>query len=518
VIRRLAALVTVALLAVACVQAQYDHRGVRFLSRVSLSSMPGSPTSGAGCSGYVSPSGREYAIMGVRTGTIVVEITNGTSPSVVGLVQGPTSSWHEVAVLGDYAYTATEGGGGMQIIDLRNVDAGQVSLAGTYTGGGLNNIHTIQANPASGHLYLNGSNLGLVILDASNPTAPVQVARWTTKYVHDSTIVTYDSGPYAGREIAFLCCGGAGLYIVDVTSKQSLVTLSNFQYIPNNGYCHSGSLTPDKRYFLVNDEFDERNAITNECTTHIFDVLNLSNPIYVGTFGNGLNIIDHNSVVLGNHLMLAAYRGGLRVYDISNPLQMSETGHFDTYPSGYGFSYDGAWGTYAGFPSGNVIISDIQRGLFVVDPSEARGMGAVPLSMSAVNATAVAGTLQSIRNAEDDPLRVRYFVPPPSYLQLTFGTTANPRTTLDIEIRGRSSFPSMGVQVQLRNRTTNTWVAVGSLEFPETYQTRRISDVPSSGFIGSDGRIDVRILDVPSMRANTRVREIEFDVIRLIVR
>jgi choice-of-anchor B domain-containing protein len=503
-------------------RAQYDHESVRFLSRVPLSSMPGSPSSGAGCTGYVSPSGREYAIMGVRNGTIVVEITNPTVPAIVGLIQGPSSLWHEVAVLGDFAYTATEGGGGMQIIDLRDVDGGQVSLAGTYTGGGLSNIHTIQSNPASGHLYLNGSNLGLVILDATQPTAPVQVARWTTRYVHDSYITTYDSGPYEGREIAFLSCGGAGLYIVDVTDKSNLATLSSLQYLPSNAYCHSGALTPDKRYFLVNDEFDERNGLTDACTTHIVDVLNLSNPLYVGEFTNGIPIIDHNSMMLGNHLMLAAYRGGLRVYDAANPLQMSETGRFDTYPSGYGFGYDGAWGVFAGFPSGNVIISDIQRGLFVVDPSEARGMGAVPLALATVRATLTSGDLQSIRSEDAASLKIRYMRSALSLLEISFGTTAGARTTFDLEIRARAPRGPISLRVLLLNRVDNRWEFVGSLDLARDFNVRRFEAIPGEAFVDSDGRIEMRLQGHPGSRDSgteeRRAIDVDYDLIRLIVR
>jgi hypothetical protein len=48
-------------------------------------------------------------------------------------------------------------------------------------------------------------------------------------------------------------------------------------------------------------------------------------------------------------------------------------GWIDTYPrrNEAAPSYDGAWSTYPYFPSGTVIVSDIQGGLFVVDPSAA---------------------------------------------------------------------------------------------------------------------------------------------------
>ena len=43
-------------------------------------------------------------------------------------------------------------------------------------------------------------------------------------------------------------------------------------------------------------------------------------------------------------------------------------GWFDTYPEDDATTFSGAWGVFAGFPSGTVIVSDIERGLFVLRP------------------------------------------------------------------------------------------------------------------------------------------------------
>ena len=76
--------------------------------------------------------------------------------------------------------------------------------------------------------------------------------------------------------------------------------------------------------------------------------------------------IDHNSIVHGSRLFISAYRGGMRVVDIRAPRRPTMTGYFDTYPEDDDARFSGAWGIYAGFPSGNVIVSDIQLGLFVL--------------------------------------------------------------------------------------------------------------------------------------------------------
>jgi hypothetical protein len=45
---------------------------------------------------------------------------------------------------------------------------------------------------------------------------------------------------------------------------------------------------------------------------------------------------------------------------------MNEIGFFDTHPENNNAVFEGAWSNYPYFPSGSIIISDINRGLFVV--------------------------------------------------------------------------------------------------------------------------------------------------------
>jgi len=45
---------------------------------------------------------------------------------------------------------------------------------------------------------------------------------------------------------------------------------------------------------------------------------------------------------------------------------MNETGFFDSYPQADGTGFSGAWSVYPFHESRNIIISDIQNGLFVV--------------------------------------------------------------------------------------------------------------------------------------------------------
>lgn len=340
------------------------------LSWMSSADMTGSPVNANDVWGYVSPSGREYAIVGLRTGTAFVEITDPADPQVVAVIDGPTSEWRDMAVYRRFAYSVNERGGGIQVIDLRRIDEGKVRLRRSVTDGGLRTAHNIFVNDDSGYAYLLGANLsrgGLVAVDLSRPARPkVEPVMWDVTYVHDVQVVSYARGRYAGREIAFAFTGREGLHIVDVTDKDAPRTLSHLQYT-NGRYGHSGWLSDNRKLLYVNDEFDERtNAAIDGMTTYVIRVARLESPRLVRTKNWGLPFIDHNSMVQNGRLYVSAYQGGLRVIDVSKPAKPKMRGWFDTHPEGDAAVFNGAWGVFAGFPSGNVIVTDVQRGLFVI--------------------------------------------------------------------------------------------------------------------------------------------------------
>lgn len=84
------------------------------------------------------------------------------------------------------------------------------------------------------------------------------------------------------------------------------------------------------------------------------------------------NAIDHNGYIRDNLFYLASYTAGVRVYDISNlkNKNIREVGFFDTYPKNNQTAFEGAWSVYPYFESENIVISDINSGLFIVKPTK----------------------------------------------------------------------------------------------------------------------------------------------------
>jgi hypothetical protein len=102
-------------------------------------------------------------------------------------------------------------------------------------------------------------------------------------------------------------------------------------------------------------------------TTYVFDVTDLSDPTLVSTFTNGSPAIDHNLYVHGDLIFESNYRNGLRVFDASDdPENPVEVAYFDTYPANDNASYNGTWSNYPFLPSGTVLVSDREKGLFVL--------------------------------------------------------------------------------------------------------------------------------------------------------
>ncbi len=406
--------------------ASFPSKNVILKSWIPLNNFPGfagaSQHTAADCWGYTSPSGREYALIGVGWGTGVVEVTDPANPVIVAVVPGTNSLWHDTAVIGHYAYTVSDSSGvGIQVINLQNVDAGVVTHVGNIMQGGHTTTHTLLDNPASGFLYACGGNAnggGMIPVSTANPQAPSFTGPgWNSSYVHEAQIVTYTSGPYAGKEIAFLFAGGGGIAIVDITNKLAPAQLSWISY-PATRYTHQGWISEDRQYLYVDDELDGPDGGTGWFSgtvpyslTRVFDISNLSAPRMVATFSNGIASIDHNQYVRDGYLYQSNYTSGMRVWDLSDPLRPVEVAWIDTRPEDDGATFNGNWGNYPYFNSGTVILSDLERGLFAVKVSllTFEPTGPLPTALTVGQATPVT-VLINERDATVDPASVKLMV------------------------------------------------------------------------------------------------------------
>lgn len=330
-----------------------------------------------------STTSREYAIMGLTNGVAFVDITDPVNPVYLGHLPPHTgvanSSWRDIKVFNNHAFIGSEAlGSGMQVMDLaqlRNVPAPPVTFVETFHYTGFSTSHNIVINEDSGFAYGVGTNTGscnrgLTFVDILNPTNPQAAGCFSSDgYTHDAQCVNY-TGPdtsHQGKEVCF-AYNEDTLTIVDVSNKAAPVQISRTGY-SNRGYTHQGWLSDDHAYLLMDDEADERNiASVTHTRTLIWDVRDLDKPLYMGDYIGPATSIDHNQYIVGNHSYQANYRSGLRILDISDiaNANLTEVAFFDIYPADDKANFSGAWSVYPFFPSGNIVVSGIEQGLFIL--------------------------------------------------------------------------------------------------------------------------------------------------------
>jgi len=359
----------------------YPCNGYDLMANIPLSTF--GAASGSDIWGWTdSTTGHEYALFATDINVSFIDITEPTNPIYLGNVTTETfpNAWRDVKIYSNYAFIVGDNVGehGMQVFDLtrlRNVTSPIRFTPDTvYTG--VDSCHNVIINESEGYAYLVGCNTfggGPNFIDISDPLNPVDASGYSGGgYSHDAQVVTYN-GPdteHLGKEI-YIGSNEDEIVILDVTDKSNIIELSSLSYT-QLGYTHQGWFTEDMTYFILGDELDEQGFGFNSRTL-IFNFSDLDNPVLSSTYFGETAAIDHNGYVKNDLYYLANYTAGLRVLDITNISSstnaMTEIAYFDTYPENNGASYNGVWSVYPYFESGNIIISDINRGLFIVRES-----------------------------------------------------------------------------------------------------------------------------------------------------
>ncbi|CAM1359327.1 Choice-of-anchor B domain-containing protein [Tenacibaculum litoreum] len=335
--------------------------------------------------GWTDPTNnKEYAIVGLDNGTAFVDITDTENPVYLGKLPTPTisSAWRDLKVYKDHAFIVADNnqgdtGHGMQVFDLtrlRNVTNPPNTFTADTHFTDFGKAHNIVINEDTGYAYPVGTDRaetykgGPLFINIQTPKNPVSEGGWgTDNYSHDAQVVTYN-GPdtdYAGKEI-LIGSNENEIVIVNITDKSNPVTISKISYA-NVGYTHQGWFTENQQYFILGDELDEQ-KFGNNTRTIVFDFSDLDNPKQHFTYNGPTKAIDHNLYVNGTTLYLANYTAGIRFIDISNieSKNITEVAYFDTHPENDNANFNGAWNVYPYFKSGKIVVSDINRGLFIL--------------------------------------------------------------------------------------------------------------------------------------------------------
>jgi choice-of-anchor B domain-containing protein len=443
--------------------------------------------------GYVSPSGREYALVGLNNKVAFVEVTDPNSPVYFANIPHTSSTWGDIKVYQDHCYAVTEAAGtGVQVIDLSDIDNHNVTLVRTISD--PSRTHNIAVDTLSGYLYTCGSRNAsggtftacFSLSDPSNPQR-VGLTSMTDTYQHDVCPRTFTSGPYAGRQILFGSDEGRGVAIWDVTNKNAPFLVARKSYT-NVKYNHQGWLSADSKYWYLNDELDESNfGIMTR--TLVFDVEDITNPTLVSTFTTGLPAIDHNLYWHGGFVFESNYTSGLRIFDTNgNPLSPTETGWFDTHPEDDDTNFNGTWSNYPYLPSGTLIVNDINRGLFVLDASAATVKPIAPAAYQIFRGVHFGGNINSLGAPDGNPLIVKAGLvlsqsEPP--IQVIVDGTApwTHASKLKVHVRGWANTPGLTRRVQMYDWDLSQYVTVSEVPAGTSADTIEVALTDPDRFI-----------------------------------
>ena len=387
----------------------FPCHNIDYLAQVQLEEIPTAPTSASEVWGMVDlDDGREYAFIGHRNGTTVLDVTDPALPVQVGSIPGNPSLWREVKAyqfydpgLGRhraYAYVTTEApGSGLQVIDLTNLPA-SVSLANTLLEFStshtlyVSNIDYASSAALPGQtpwLFIAGANVAggaFRIYSLADPVSPALVTAPPagTGYMHDSTSLVITDQRTAQCANGHDPCevlvdfNENSIDLWDVTDKAAPARLSTTTY-PTASYVHSGWPTPDGRFVVVHDEGDE---VRRGLNTRIYtlDIADLRAPSVVTSHIGSGKATDHNGYAVGDRYYVSHYKRGLVIFDLADPRALTEIGSFDTYlsPAANSAGTDGAWGVYPFLPSGTLLVSDVENGLFLLRRNETLPPPVVP--------------------------------------------------------------------------------------------------------------------------------------------
>lgn len=318
--------------------------------------------------------GREYALVGASKGLVIVDITNPDTPQQIVQLPGPDNLWKEIKTYKHFAYVVSEGGQGIQIVDLSKLPAPNVDYRfyngdSTILNGAqeLVQLHALHIDTTKGYLYAYGGPMfggGAKVFNLEpDPYRPVYVGKYDDLgYIHDGYV---DNDTMYGSHIY------NGLFsIVDMHDKSQPLLLGT-QNTPGN-FTHNTWISRDRKVIYATDE-------VNGSYLSAWDVSDPENIRFLDKIQSnpGLNSIVHNTHILDNYAVTSWYKDGYTIVDVTRPHNLVEVGHYDTWPT-TGSGFQGCWGVYPYFPSGITVATNIPNSgtepgeLFVFSPTYVR--------------------------------------------------------------------------------------------------------------------------------------------------
>ncbi len=430
---------------------------------------------GADCNdiwGWVDEDGKEYALVGLRNALAIVDISDPRNPTEVTRVGGASSTWRDIKTWGNYAFVTNETGRGLQVINLTNIPTTGRATAFDWTPnisgeGVLSTCHNLYIDEF-GIAYLTGCNLnggGPLFVDVTSPGNPRYIGKAARRYAHDIYVrdnLMYSSDIYNGQ-----------ISITDVSNKLSPTRLGS-QTTPLR-FTHNAWLSDDGKTVYTTDE-------RSNAPVAAYDVSDPSNISKLYEFRSkrteGSGVIPHNVHVRNDWLVISNYTDGVVIVDATRPKNLVEVGNYDTEPT-LSSAFRGAWGAYPFLPSGNILVSDIKNGLFVVGMDYQRAAHLEGIVRDGTTGAALNGVKITINSTEIDDQQTNF--------QGEFQTGLADGGTYNVSF-SKSGYVTQTRQLDLLNGEL-TYLEIDLLEFLEVNVSGQVTDSLGNPIEGATVRL-----------------------------
>lgn len=340
--------------------------------------------------GFVDKNGNEYAVIGTRSETRIYSLKDTSDIHLIYSARGARSVWRDIKYWNNHLYiTHDQDTFGLTIIDVTNAPDtfSHTQWKPTLNIGGSNarflRAHNLFIDN-KGFAYISGHNIskrGVMILDLNqDPNNPVYMSATNEFYSHDA---------FVRNDTLFSSELSSGFGIYDVTDKSNPLEIGRGR--SGRNFTHNAWASPDGKTLFTTDEVASG-------FLESYDISDVSNIKFLDRYktnpGN-TRVIPHNTHILGDFAITSWYTDGVIINDVSDPANIIKVGSYDTYTTALpasGSLFLGDWGAYPYLPSGLLLVSDINNGLFVFQPSYVKG--AYLSGTTLVNTNGVIDTLK----------------------------------------------------------------------------------------------------------------------------
>lgn len=273
-------------------------------------------------------------------GFAMVDVSDPANPEHLGTWNPGNVFVQDVKMKDDIVYASNEhhdpgNPAGVYIVDVSDPSNMTVLsvVVDTYT----KFVHNVWVDD-HGYLYTACEFVidAIRIYDVSIPSAPEFVGQ----YIHPEV-----GGPnWVGihdmmveDDILYASWLEGGLVLLDVSDPSDPVELAIRNY--PGSFTHNAWPTQDRRHVLTTDEVVGG-------LVRIWDVQDLDNIVEVATYTANEAAIVHNAHVKGDLAYVSFYEEGVRILDISDPTDPVEVAYHDTYTPDTQGEFNGNWGVW----------------------------------------------------------------------------------------------------------------------------------------------------------------------------